>query len=255
MPRDRPNAVFLEGLHPSVEHTNPDFPTGALYLGARVRLGSEVSVVAEVPYARFGGTYYEDYGYYYGYGGYLYDEESATFGNPYLGLEIQKEGSIFFLEMGARAPLADRAEPVAINAGTVSDLGRFDAFTPDAVPIHIIANIREVTPSGLAFRFRLGPMMVTPTQDRRYFDNLFYALFAWQVGYEGKEIRVGTAISGTSLLNEDNGNLGQRTTTSFEAHADFGSWKIRPGADLKIPIGSPARLVPLVLGASIGASW
>ena len=251
MPRDRPHAILLEALHPSIEYTDPDFGTGAAFLGGRWKFGSQAALVVEAPYARFGGTYYDGNLYYYGF---VYGMESATVGNPYLGVEFQDEGSIFFAELGVRAPLVDDGELSAIRTGTLADRGRFDAFVPNEVPIHFAVNLREVAPSGLMLRLRLGAVMNASVGNQSDDVSDFFAAFAWQIGYEGTNVRVGTAISGTTQLN-DYGNIGARTRTSFEMHADFGAWTARPGVELKVPIGSVATAVPLVLGLSVGVSF
>jgi hypothetical protein len=246
LPRDRPHGLLLEAAHPSIEHADPDFLTGAAYLGARVELGS-VALVAEIPYARFSGLFF-DYNYFY----YPYPAERSTIGNPYFGFEVQPPGSPFFVELGARAPLADDGEGPATITGRYTDPSRSDAFAPNAVPIHLVVNVREVTPGRLLARLRLGTVLVIPEEGGR--DSRLSAVFAWQIGYEGSCVRLGSAISGTTLLNYGD-NLGSETTTELEVHGDFGTWAVRPGIDLRLPFGGLANTVPLVLGVSVGAAF
>jgi hypothetical protein len=244
LPRDRPHGLLLEAAHPSIEHADPDFLTGAAYLGARVELGS-VALVAEIPYARFSGMFFE---YYYGY--LYYPAEDNTIGNPYFGFEVQAPGSPFFVELGVRAPLADDQGGLATITGRYTDPSRSDAFAPNAVPIHLVVNVRELTPGRLLARLRLGTMLIIPEEGGR--DSRLFAVFAWQIGYEGSCVRLGSAISGTSELSYGD-NVGSETTTELEVHGDFGTWVVRPGIDLRLPFGDVANTVPLVLGVSVGA--
>jgi hypothetical protein len=245
LPRDRNHAILLEVLHPSMEYSNPDVASGALFLGGRVRLGGSVDLLGELPYAIFEGTYAE---------GYWFSQEvsSSMVGNPYLGLEVDLAGPGFFVELGARAPLGADDEYVAPITGVNADRTRFDAFARHTVPIHGVLNFRRVDPSGLSTRLRLGAILAIDTEYRAI---EVHAVFAWMIGYEGETVRVGSAISGTSLVSEDSGNVGARTRTQLELHADLGRGTIRPGIEVKLPIDSSARNVPIVLGFSLGASF
>jgi hypothetical protein len=256
MPRDKEWGLLLELLHPSIEGIDSEFPTGALYLGARIGVGEKLALVAEVPYAHSepvitGGIFLGDF------------PSSSTVGNPYLGVELRASSDVF-VELGARAPLTADDEDRATLIGTSADGSRRLAFSQegtffyfplayDAVTAQTLFNIRHVTPEGLLTRIRLGPAIVVPTEDGP--DTEVYALYALQMGYEGRVVRAGGAFSGWSLVSADQGNLGQRTATQVELHADFGPWLVRPGVDLKMPIGSRAGLVPVVLGISVGASF
>lgn len=256
MPRDREHAVLLEALHPSLEGASPDFPTGELVLGARLGLGEAWSIAAELPYARCGA--------FLGDGLFLGDfPSSSTVGNPYLGVELHPTAD-FFMELGVRPPLTSDDEGLASLVGASADAGRKLAFAPytvfgflpsvyDAVSVQGLFNVRHVTEEGFLARVRLGPALVLPTEDGP--DTEVLALYALQMGYEGRSVRAGGAFSGWSWVTEDSGNLGARTVTQLEVHADFGPWNVRPGLELKIPFGITANLVPVVLGFSVGASF
>ena len=60
-------------------------------------------------------------------------------------------------------------------------------------------------------------------------------------------------MSGRALFTDDSGNLGDRTVNQLEIHADFLPGRIRPGLDLRLPLGALSEFVPVALGASI--SW
>ncbi len=60
-------------------------------------------------------------------------------------------------------------------------------------------------------------------------------------------------MSGRTLVTEDFGNLGERTVSQLELHADFLSGSVRPGLDLRLPLDSLGQYISVVLGGSI--SW
>lgn len=245
-PRDQDHAIHLEALHTSFEDVDTDLATGAAFLGARFSLTPSATLVFELPYARVDATI-EGFG--------SFDVNSSTVGNPYGGLEVRMGESGFFAELGARAPVTSDEEGDAAITGTYADRSRFHAFIPDYLSLQGIFNLRQVTPSGVLTRLRFGPVLMLPTGDSGFNDTELFAVFAWQIGYEGASVRVGSAISGTSLLTEDWPPLGTRTLTQFELHADFGSGTIRPGVDLKLPIGPAATDVSLVYGISLAAAF
>ena len=253
LPRDRPHGVLLEVLHSRLEYYDADFPTGSVYLGTRLAVSPTLAVVAEVPFTRAEVTR----SFYFGELTYFGGE---TLGNPYLGIELNPGGSDFIAELGARAPLLgdDLPEDALQGASYVAsraDQGRFDAFANSTVPIHAILNIRHVTEAGLLTRLRFGPVVTIPTEHHNVRDVEMHVLFGWQVGYESNKVRVGAAITGQSLLTTIYETLGNRTRSQFEFHADFANWTIRPGVDIRLPIGTYANTVSVVYGGSLAASF
>ena len=256
MPRDQKHALLLEGLRPSLESSEPEFPSGAFFLGGRLRLSETAALVVELPYARFEGNFV--------FGLADFETNSSTVGNPYVGVELGPPGSIFFAELGVRAPVTSDEEFVAVFTGVFADPTRFDAFSVHTLPVHALFNIRHVSPSGLLTRLRFGPVVAIATEDDAislvtspfaFGETDLFAVYAWQIGYEGTSIRAGGAISGSALVTSDVGNLGTRTTNQLEVHADFGPWTVRPGLDLRVPMGSFANAVPVILGISVGAAF
>lgn len=256
MPRDQNHSLLLEALHPSIERSETDFPTGTIFLGGRFRLSEIAAIVVEVPYARFEGRFPFEF--------FSDPWSGSTIGNPYIGAELGPAGSIFFAELGARAPLTNEDEFIAAFTGLYADASRLDAFAVNSVPIHAVFNLRHVSPSGLSTRLRFGPVITIPTET--YGGSLLtfetvsdetelYAVYAWQIGYEGASLRAGGAITGNALVTGESGNVGARTTNQLEVHADFGHWTIRPGVDVRLPLGSLASVVPVILGVSVGAGF
>ena len=242
IPRDREGAVMFEALLPGVEFVqNEDFLTGAYFLDARYPVSSSVSVVGELTYARLKGEYLIYVG--------SPEVSSKTFGNPYLGIEVGGTESPFFGEFGIRAPLMDENEPVAGLTGAYSDVGRWDAFAPFVVPVHAAVNLRQRLPSGVFHRLRAGTVLLVATDSQAETD--LYGVYAFQIGYEGRDLRIGGAATGQMLITDDTGNLGARSTNQLELHADGGPWRVRPGIDVKLPLGGASSLISAVLGLSL----
>jgi hypothetical protein len=242
LPRDRDRSILVEALHPRLETIDEDFFTAAYFLDVRCSVSPGVFVVGELPYARFDGDFY----YYTG----SPHRSEFTPGNLYLGVEVCGTESPIFGEFGARLPATEEKKFGALLVGEGSDLGRV-AFVTDAVPITAAFNLREVSASGIASRLRLGASLLVPTGSR--LDTELLGLYALKMGYEGHAARLGIALSGSVLVTDDSGNLGQRSTNQMELHADFGHWRLRPGVELKLPLGIAASIVPVVLGVSVSA--
>lgn len=248
MPRDTDYTISLEMLRPNLEDVDSGVLSGSFFLAGRARLSPGVSFVGELPYVTHssrsvatdfnGNEIVEDF-------------SSSTIGNPYVGLETRIGSGPVFVEVGGRPPLTSDEEFEAVLTGIFSDVNHFATFLPHVASIQAAFNLREVTPSKLAYRFRLSPMIAIPTEGGN--GSELYAMYSFQIGYHGSAARVGAGMSGQALLTEDYGNLGERSRNQFEIHADFLPGAIRPGLDLRVPLGSEANFVPVVLGASI--SW
>ncbi len=246
IPRDGKQAVMLEFLRPSFEGVDAEFYSGAVFASARLAVSSHFAIVGEVPYAHHESNF--DL-----FGGGSTTESGNTIGNIYLGLETIPGSSPFFAEFGVRAPLASEDEFLAGLTGTFSDVTRWEAFLPNFLSIHAAVNLHEVSRSNIEYRLRFCPAVVIPTEDGASDDTELFAIYAWEVGYRGRYVRIGTALSGRVLITEDFSNLGERSLNQFELHGDFGPWSIRPGLELRLPLDSWSDLVPVVLGASV--SW
>jgi len=241
IPRDRAGSVTIEALRPGLEFVDESF-AGTFFLDLRAPLQGKAWLVAEVPFALVSGDYL------------IFIGSSSHFsrsspGNVYLGLETSAGDSPFFGEFGVRVPTTPSGtDLVAAETGADSDFGRFNTFYPKVFSMQGVFNARTVSAGGIASRLRLGSALAVSTEGG---DPEVFGLYSWQTGYEGHAVRVGVAASGTVLVTEDFGNLGSRATTQLELHGDFGAGRVRPGLDAKLPLGSAASLVSVVLGASV----
>jgi hypothetical protein len=252
IPRDRDRSVTFAAAKPSLEFIDERRFSPVLTLTSRMPVSGRIWWVAEIPYAHLSirneGPLQP-----------FPSESNSTVGNPYLGLEAHAGSGPFFGEIGVRAPLVgnDAAGPYL---GMGSDVQFTEAFEPHVVSIEPAINLRETTGSHMAYRLRFSPTVDIPTGGDHPFpyqlihETELFGVYAWQVGYEGPAVRVGTALSGRVLFTASYTNLGQRTVNQFEFHADAGSGAFRPGFDLRMPLGeNAAAIVPVVVGLTL--SW
>jgi len=251
MARDGEQTLMLEVLRPSLEGFDSELLSAAFFLSGRGAVTPRISVVGELPFVRHKSTYLI-----FGPS----DESSNMIGNPYAGLELRLASGPAFLEFGVRPPLAADDEYLATFTGNVSDVTRWEAFTPDRFSILAAFNIREVTPSNIAFRLRVGPALALPTGNNNPSETILYAIYSFQVGYHGSKARIGAGMSGRSQITDETDyallgfggrNIGERSLNQFELHADFLPGRIRPGLDLHVPLDALSGVSSLVVGASL----
>lgn len=251
--RDGERTLMLEVLRPSLEGFDSELISAAFFLSGRWTVSSRISVVGELPFVRHKSTYL-----FFG----PFDNSSSTIGNPYAGVELRLASGPAFLEFGVRPPLAADDEPLASFTGNVSDVTRWEAFTDEQFAVVGAFNIREVTPSLIAFRLRLSPTVVLPTGSDNAEETRLYAIYSFQVGYQGSKARIGAGMSGRSQITDEADpslfgfggvNVGERSLSQFELHADFLPGPIRPGLDLHVPLDALSGVSSVVLGVSL--SW
>ncbi|MEK7316578.1 MAG: hypothetical protein AAB011_10375 [Candidatus Eisenbacteria bacterium] len=248
LPRDSKHTVMLEMLRPNVERINGDVFSAAYFLGGRSCLGDRVAITWEIPFVHYDGAYSNDYYYsYYPYGQLAGVPQSAA-GNPYVGIETRSGTKPFFMEFGFRLPLATEEEWRALGHGKNTDRLRSNAFATNVTSIEAAFNVREITTHRMVYRLRLSPILTLPSSTG---DPELYGNYSFEIGYQGRWARVGAGMSGSSLLTASYGNLGIWTQSQFDLHGDFLAGAIRPGIALRMPTGSAAASVPLVLGVTL----
>jgi hypothetical protein len=237
--RDHPTTILVEAVHVDVDQTDERFLSGVAFLDIRHEIIPGTAIVGELAYTRFARSREE----------FLVTPTSeSSIGNPYVGVEDSGNQSPFFGEFGVRIPLM-KEKVGAEFTGLFSDLPRSWAFIPNTVPIQAALNLRTPRTSEIRARLRFGPTFTIPTKSG--LDSDLYGVYAWEMGYEGRSVRVGSALSGWVLFTGDFGNLGSRTVTQFEFHADFGAGKIRPGAVVRVPSGVASDYASSVVGLSL----
>jgi hypothetical protein len=244
--REGKHAVMLEFILPT-EDDNADALTGALFVSGRNALSHSLTFVGQVPFARFsapGRVFYN-----YTINGFVTADVNETMmGNVYLGIEGTPSTSRIFGEGGVRLPLASDRKPFAASMGAEADLRRLQAFTPNTVCIESAVNVRSLPDSKVAYRLRISPILEFDT-DRS--TSQILTNFSGQVGYQRPSVRVGGAISGRADFGNNGYSLLDRNLVQLEFHSDFLSGPLRPGIDVRVPLGTWSESAGTVVGANL----
>lgn len=234
---------MLEFLRP--ENDGADALTAAMFLSGRTALSSSLTLVGQVPFARHStqGIFYD---YYLGLA--PYDIDEATIGNLYLGIEGTPKSGRIFGEGGVRIPLASDSKPFAASTGIVADVRRSQAFFANTLCVESAANFVSNPQAEFGYRLRISPVLeydVDATSSR------LATNYSGQIGYLRPEVRVGAAFSGRVDVTNVYRSLSSRTQNQIELHADFLRGSVRPGVDVKVPVGDWRSGVGSVLGVSL----
>ena len=257
-PRGGGGGFAVEFLRPSIETIDADALVGAAFVSAWTSPRRGVAFEFEVPVARqnarprhplYSYTYIPSPDPYSSF--YTNDLTGSTIGNPYLGLRTVPESSPLSVELGLRLPVAQEDERVAITTAMYADASRWEAFRDHRLSVRAALNVREVASTHLFHQFRIGPVVSFYTNPGRSPGPDLDALYSWQIGYDGRTLRLGTGIAGRVLLSRGSLNIGELNHDQFEVHADFLKGSVRPGLDLHLPLGAWAESSPLVLGSSV----
>lgn len=218
--RGSPNTLMFEVLKPSFDNLDEDFGTTTWLLTGRFEVARRVALAAGVQLANIEAN----------------SSSSTTIGNPYLGLEFGPAEQGFSGELGLNFPTASEDDDlVASLSGVFSDVDRWESFFPSIVPVTAAANYRHVSADRLLVRGRLGSSLWIPEHDG---DVEMFLLHGIWLGYEGRSARVAGGWSGRTLVT-DEGVFGEDNVYhQLSVVADFGSWQVRPGASLRVPLNN-----------------
>lgn len=224
--REHRPSVLVEGLFPSFDDTDTNFPTAAWYAAARLPLGHPTMFVFELPYSRGeidnGGS----------------GSSQSSIGNPYLGVEYAPKPSGFLLEFGGRIPLASDEKLLPFIIGYYSDIERQEAFVPDQVTVRLGLHYHHAADAAnrIAYDVRLVPSVWAKTEDTFLNESeLFFGYGAW-MRYEGDMVRAGGGLTGRWNATNDGADFGEASLHQFDLGIDFLRGPVRPGLQLKLPL-------------------
>jgi len=238
LPRDVDRSVTLELLKPDFNDdptSGEDFGTGAALLSTRLPLSPKLAFIGQIPFARFDGPFV--------FGG----TDRGALGNIYLGMEERGSG-LLFGEFGLYLPTSSGNAPYALATGLFSDVARWEAYYDNAVSVQGALNFHRVARSHFMVGVRIGPALVIPTDSNGRKE--IYANYSGRFGYESRLVRAGAGFTGRMILT-DGYVFGSRAVNQAELHVDVGRGVIRPGVELKIPVGILNESVTTVVGASV----
>jgi len=235
--REGDRVITWEFLKPNFagdDHTS--FLTSANFLSCRVRV-QKIAVVAEIPFAHYGLDVEDS------------DEGDDAIGNPYIGVELSS-GENFFVELGARLPLAPD-DNAAVLLGVLTDyVDRAEAFAVDAIPIVGAVNYLYRNPSGLGFRLRGGPSVLMATGDRNEAEA--FILYSAQVGYFGPVVNFSGGLSGRWWLTSELDSFGEETLHQFVFALGFTPGVVQPSVNIRLPLDEDlSDMFDWVLGVNL----
>jgi len=246
MTREGKHAVMVEFILPA-DNDNADALSGALFVSGRTALSRSLTFVGQVPFARYSAPGMVFYNYTIN-GFVIGDVDETMMGNVYLGIEGTPATSRIFGEGGVRLPLASDRKPFAASMGAETDLRRLQAFSPNTVCIESAVNVRSLPDSRFTYRLRISPILEFDT-DRS--TSQIVTNFSGQVGYQRPSLRVGAAISGRADFGNNGYSLLDQNLVQLEFHSDFLSGPLRPGIDVRVPLGTWSESADTVVGANL----
>lgn len=238
LPREPGQSLTIEFLKPDINYgpssEDDDFMTGALFLTSRFPVsGQKLSLILQLPYARYSG-------------GATFGQTNQALGNAYIGLE--SHGTLIE-EFGFYLPTSSGNAPTALAIGILSDVARREAYYDNAVSVQGALHYRRVTPSHFMVGLRVGPTVLFPTISGA--DPEVFANYSGRIGYEDRLFRAGAGLTGRIHVTASGVTGSERTQHQIEVHADVGSGVVRPGVELKVPLGDLGEAVDSVVGASL----
>ena len=235
--QDHNNAVAIEFLKPNFAgDVGTTFPTMAVFMTFRQEIGEKVSFVAELPLAH------------YGPGGSLQriSGSETTLGNIYVGLEGRRAGA--FGEAGVRLPTSDEHRGDALIVGIFSDLGRWEAFLPNAFVFSAWSNYRSPQETGLGGRIRVGSSIWVPTEGEDV-DVLLH--YTGQLFFRDPVGELSAGFTGRLVVTEA-GDLGKRTLHELGFSGSLTRGNVKPALHFKVPLDDDlSSVLDFVMGLSL----
>ncbi|MCH8957826.1 hypothetical protein IIA28_21305 [candidate division KSB1 bacterium] len=233
-------SMSVEFLKPYFVSSNSNFATTVLFFTGRLSLSQTIIIVGDLPLAHHG---YKDV---FGLEGF---ESSTIMGNPYLGVEIQKQAFPVFAELGFRLPLGtDRfkedvhdPESRATGVARIADPDRFEAFRLYDLTVTARLNYRRKLGSDFQLHLRGG--WSGGGSNREYGPGDFQTLdYSVQLGYQIEQVSIIGGLTGRYLLDGSTFHLSRhnprrgRTAHQIAVAASMGFGAVRPGVHFRVPV-------------------
>ena len=237
LPNATDNGIGLEVLKPSFEgEDETSFLSSAPTLSGRFRMGEQVLLAAELPFAYYNSEFS--------------DGEFAV-GNPYLGAILHNKAQSYFLEAGFRAPIASDKKYAALSRGYFADYDRFEAYNPDLLSFTLKNHYLRNSDAGFALRLMGGVSVLVPTGEDN-FDTEALFDYAGHAGYENAKIQVLGGLTGRLIMTEEDLDFNERTVHHVGVFARYKADKVQPGLLFKVPVDDDFNdLVDFVFGLNV----
>ena len=186
--------ISLDFARPSWDGADLDAATGLVYGGLRVPVSGSLSIVGEVPFARFGTT----------------DQSGTVVGNLYVGIEQAAAGSSGVIaDLGVRLPTSNESGDFGGFAAPVaaySDFDRAEAWLDELWAARGHVGYRHTSPGGFTAGFALGATLWASEQG----EDEVLGDYRAHAAYRQETLAVGAELTGRAILTAS-GSFGERT--------------------------------------------
>lgn len=230
--------ISFDFARPSWDGADLDATTGLLYGGLRVPVTGSLSVVGEMPFARFGVT-----------GG-----SGTVVGNVYVGIEhAPSQPSGMIADLGVRLPTASESGDFGGTAAILaafSDFDRAEAWLDELWAARGRVGYRHTSPGGFAAGFSLGGTLWSSQQG----DDEVLADYRAHAAYRQAKLAVGAELTGRAILTES-GSFGERTLHQLTLGVGVAAGPVWPRAFLRVPLDADLKDTGLNQVFGIGIDW
>lgn len=230
--------LSLDYARPSWDGASLDAATGLLYGGVRVPVARSISIVGEVPYARFG-----------------VDGGSGTvIGNLYVGIEQAPAGtSGVIADLGVRLPTSSESGDFtgfAAPLAAFSDFDRAEAWLDEMWAARGSVGYRHTSPGGFAAGFAIGGTLWASQQS----DDEVLADYRAHAAYRQAKVAVGAELTGRAILTES-GSFGERTVHQLTLGVGVAAGPLWPRAFLRVPLDADLKDTGLNQVFGLAVDW
>lgn len=216
--------VSLDVARPSWDGVDLAAASGLLYAGLRVPVTASLSVVGELPYARF--------------------EESgvagSALGNVYLGIEHAAAGpSGMVADLGLRLPTVNESGDIggAAALAAFSDFDRAEAWLDEVWAARGHVGYRHWSPGGFMAGFAFGATLWASGQS----EDEVLADYRAHAGFRRDNLALGAEFTGRAILTADGGSFGERTLHQLTLGAGMAAGPVWPRLSLRIPLDADLK--------------
>lgn len=249
--RSHDKAFSLEVLMPNFKNDGAGTITISnsglvVFSSLRLPLPEQVHFVGELAFARGSSTTSE--------ANFYSSQSEIAFGNPYLGIEIRARNAPIFAELGVRVPLASEDNALSMAAGAITDFDRLEAFAPKYFTLNGMMNFRRVGSSGFMIRLRAGSSLAINT-DKQDFERHAdcFINYGAQLGYESRQLNIGTSFTGRANISLDEGNFNERTIHQLGFATSMRLGQFWPGLQVRLPLDDELKTyIDAVFGVQLG---
>ncbi|MBI5265622.1 MAG: hypothetical protein HY851_00155 [candidate division Zixibacteria bacterium] len=200
------------------------FPTGALFLSARARVGNGAHFVLEAPVFLTKFEFSSPYA--------SASESRQGIANPYIGIEFGTPGNSAIGTFGVRFPLVSEDNSSWALPAVAYESHRLLAFMHDVTQVSAGGGYRYVSRTGSGFRIIGGGQLAIPSEgDAELFGDL-----ATNFWLQADKVRLMATFGGLVLITESGYDFGDRILLNLGLAADLtlGSWQ--PGIHFRMPL-------------------